>query len=295
MKQISQPEDKKEQVSPEEKAKLDKIKTYIITGVIIVALGIYMIISALPEKTPGEEENNDSNVITTSAVITTEPDVNKPDNPYINNIDNNNALDTEEDKTYTIPSNYHATLYATNDLAACYMYIPEGFVASQNPRSITLKPDDLDLTADGNYPLRLQWSSVTHFNTLKTEKIYEDELWNKYTKNIYEVIHEYDYVAHANSLAHVYVIKHSKEIKPEYADQLSNSVVYYIVLDIEYEKMYPNITITETEIQRFHTKRYPDLISLVEAMFRPMTDATETPELPEVTESSDTIDNTKNP
>ena len=262
----------KKPLTKEEAAKRDKIKTYVIYGVIIAAILAYVIYTITSDM-PNKNNNNNNSQLPESSTTTSNIIENNPDekdtssNTGFIEQDNNKP---EVNEHYEIPSNEHVILYADDNKAACYVYIPTGYIATENPRSVTLKPENFDTAVTGNRAISLRWSNAIYYDTLKTEKHYDDELWGKYKKNSYEVIHEYDFVAHSEKLAHVYIIKHEQLARDEYADQLHDSIVYTIVIDINYNGLYPCITLYNDDINKLTTNRYPDIISLTEAMFMPI-------------------------
>ena len=261
----------KKPLTREEAIKRDKIKTYVIYGVIIAAILAYVIYTIASDTS--NKNNNNNSQLPESSTATSNIIENNPDE--IDTSSNTGFIEQDDNKPevnehYEIPSNEHVILYANDDKAACYVYIPTGYIATVNPRSVTLKPENLDIAVTGNNAISVHWSSVMYYDTLKTEKHYDDELWGKYKKNSYEVIHEYDFVAHSEKLAHVYIIKHEQLARDEYADQLHDSIVYTVVLDIGYNGLYPCITLYNDDVNKLTTNRYPDIISLTEAMFMPI-------------------------
>lgn len=236
----------------------DKIITYVIYGVLALGAIIYVLVMAMPPKDPAKDTSQTPQTPQTSQ---SNPEMSSTQTFEPILPDNNNES-SDSDPAYEIKDD-HVTLSAGVNtegkrIGMCYVYIPIGYDASAEATSVTLKPKDLDLTVTGNSPIRLKWGNVKAFEELKAKMMYEDE-----TTGRHHVIAKYDYVASESNTVTVYVIRRRPPANS------NKKITYTIALDLKYNGLYPNITIYENDLAQYLNARYPDILELTKAMFRP--------------------------
>ena len=270
-------------------AKNDKIITYVITAIIAICLGVYVITQFVMDNKSTKENNTtqegqefvipDSNDPT---VEDTDPAATNSQSPYHQSAE---AVTDDNNDGFIIPDADHVTLKTTNDQNACYVYIPVGYEANIKTRSVLLKPVDYDINITDNDPISIEWDNMAHFYELKADGYYNvlsEGLSKNYTRYEYEVIDKYEYLAHETASAMVYIIHIIAESEePELSFEM-----YKIVVDLPSKTgAIPMITFDNVN-QDMLNNRYPDIISLAKAIFIPVNeeDRIETPMETDVSE-----------
>lgn len=248
------------------KKKVPKIKDkWIYTGVAVAAiigLMIYMVVKAIPERSPSGNSlpaTQSQSQSQSQSYIPILPD-NTPESG-----DQGSGESSGPAVSNAITEDYVKLMTAIksdgNPRIACYVYIPSGFTAIENPTSVSIYPSDMDLLAEGNKAMKLKWSSITAFEDLKLYGTYTDSRMGTYT-----ILHQFDYAAHETLNARVYVI----ELAPPEEKAETVQKIYTIAIDISNEGLYPSIVILEQDLEKYLSARYPDISKLSEAMFRPV-------------------------
>lgn len=231
-----------------------------IYGVMALGLVIYIIVTAVTKESPG---NSLPETASQTGSRTEPASQETPAYTYGTESPNPGSLPEIPEETYDT-SGEKLTLKAGEDssgrlVGACYVYIPAGFEGKSGDASVTLKPEGLDLSVTGNSPLRISWGSVPEFSRLKSEWTVADS-----KSGTYRVLARYKYAASESATADVYVIEHLPA--PDKSDEMAT---YIIALDVSYNNMYPRASMTEAGLKNFLSRRYPDALSLAEAIFRP--------------------------
>lgn len=267
--------------------KKDKIKTYTITSVIVAILGVYV---ATQFFTSGKKDNpapeQTQNSESTDNFYTPKP---TPEQNINTTADSNqsplNRTDeqiqpTEPDDNYTIPDTGYTILRTFEGQNACYVYIPIGYEMCESGTAINLKPVNYSVYVDGDNPLNVTWDNISYFDELKANSFFdvlEHTSSNHLETYTYTVLDSYDYIAHEQASATVYIIEIKEIVKPsntvntDASDIEDRTSVYYrIMVDLKSKNgSYPSITILEEDL-RMLNDRYPDVTSLARAIFIPV-------------------------
>lgn len=234
-----------------------KMANYIIYAVLGIALAVYIIITAMPDgKSPPDipsdisgSADDFSEHIGPASDDDRSSDISPPDTP-------SPGYDTSGSRVVLkAGENQSGSL-----IGACYVYVPAGFVAASSDASVTLTPENMDISVTGNRPLRISWGNVFDFDDLKSEWLIRDP-----KSGTYRIIAKYDYAAREDMQADVYIIEH-KPLSTDNGDQ----AVYTIALDIVSGGLYPRASIPESDLRKFLSARYPDILELAKAIFRPV-------------------------
>ena len=255
-------------------AKKEKIITFIIYAVVIIAVVTYIIITAIPKDKSNTDTSSSQEQTSSSENTSSDLNIEFVSIPEYNSEptesgESNNTSNADISLPTTTPGEKYdiadnsVILHAGRDkygntLNAFYIYTPAGYVSQSYINSVMMKPEDFDTTIDKNNEIILTWGSVHNFQKLKEEYLIRDEYGT-----VERVLAMYDYIAHENAALKVYLI--------EITDSDKNaSKEYIITVDFQYNQAQPYIRINERDLRNYLTTRYPSLLDLTLAIFKPV-------------------------
>ena len=297
MKQIRKPDEEeqsflkrmKKKYETLDPAKKDQLITRIITGVIIIGIIIFIIVKMILPKQPTEEPLTPEpeqvtempgdfyvpeNTTETPAAQSTQSPFNRTEE----------SVTEEENDYYIIPDTGYSILQTSEGQNACLVYIPTGYEVCENGSVLQIKPEDYSPYVDGDNPITVAWDSVPYFDEL-IETGFVDVLANTggsnfYTEYSYKIIDAYDYIAHQQASAKVYVIQITETFKLD-DENTETRITYKIVVDLlSKTDARPTVTILQEDL-RMLNDRYPDIYALAGTLFVPVNPDANTPDVVE--------------
>lgn len=183
---------------------------------------------------------------------------------------------TNRNDSYKYPEDNNIYLDDYDGISTCRVYIPAGYTyVEQYEGSLLLKPENIDLNVQGNAPILLTWFNIGYMENLRNgETAFED------AHSSYTVLDKYEYIRDQENKADVYVVQISNTTlihkeDPESPDNIISEnetvISYRVIVDYNLDGiMYPMFSINSENIHCVINERYPDIISLAKAIFKPL-------------------------
>ncbi len=285
----------------------EKVKNAMIYGILIAVIaGVFIIRPVLQDAKSGQQESDSIQEETEETVPESETTP-EPNLGIITENEENGFLEDESDEVTGVKSDYYdtqaekqlsssseinipqaqyqqiyknyATLYTSNCAKICDIWIPTGYTGDNSrANEIRLKPSDTEITVDGNEPITITWLTdalFRYYDTLVvTEHIdlymQEEKIRDLYQKFDYYLESKYDCFLSADNTEQtctVYVFRSESVSK---TDPERIEIKYIAALSQTDERgRHAGFVLNADQLAAITTGRYPDLLSLTQAIFRP--------------------------
>lgn len=256
----------------------DSIIYIVIITLIILYVGFTMFKKPSNDAgtTPSDNES-DTNI---EHLLDPQPDSNTESKPADTSqklpYDGDIEASTDRNDIYKYPEGDNIYLDDYDGISTCRVYIPTGYTyVEQYEGSLLLKPENVDLNVTGNAPILLTWFNINYIEKLRNGEITFEDEYSSYT-----VLDKYEYARDQNNKSDVYVVQISNTTlihkedpeNPENIISENETVISYRVI-VDYNLngvMYPMFSINSENIHCVINNRYPDIISIAKAIFKPL-------------------------